>query len=981
MNREGKSCRILNLEGAYLVSRVENAEGKMINKFEYSTADKKVNKIYRGTMPYSLETYRAFNLVPKDEVWNTGRDQFTNLFVNIKFTKDFKDDKTTYTLNKKRIRTLLYTNNVLIDGVKYKFFKRGASKARNANVIFVKSDYYSDLYMPCLLGLHFEVDKEYDITSREAYTSLIMSQIIGVINNISRENILIIKDIMSPEFKAIQTLTVKDEVNGVHQIEDEYGVVNNCTDGEGIMDESLWITKGNEILNKATCALLRNDFTKVNVCRTRLQEYYTENGITTAYDAWRRPKDASKILLVLTPSACKYIKFNNQFEDEKACYDDWLAKISTTFGIVKIDHIGNYGYSNRLSYQMINSMNLSKIEVRELVRGELDYIKLFKDNTSVTSEELRKMGRVAKKLNRDERNKMSYILDTFDSSQEGSTGEMIGDLLKTNSKFKFTPKFKNWKSKQLQDYVDNLRLGKIRIQNSLYAIMISCPYEFMLATTNIDNKVDKCIMSGWETYCPRFEEDEKLLLIRNPQINAGNIGFSTNKYHDEYKWFGYYEDGIAKHDFVIFVNSYDKCDIMNRLQGCDWDIDTVYVTNNDLLRTKASESQEWITPVNGIRGTTGLKKNNMKSLADLDNYLGGSTQTIGKIVNKSAIFNGLMYDAINKGKSQKYIDACYDASSICSSFSQIAIDMAKKNFKGLSLNSELSKLNKTTFKNIQGMDETIIKSEIDEANTRNISIADYNKELAKCDSDDEKYDDYEMKYKIVGLKYVYDNMSNKFVHMYEVVEQKMVVPYFFKYIAKKNDYRIPTHMDCSMDYLEEILDEVDLKAMNTDKVNIQDLFQMQKELTGTNFNATKVDKTRMILSDCQTQLNNKCYDKNDSKHEAKGKRNLRRWLKNTATDELKALGLNPKTVYRIVMRAFGADDKYKGIVIPKMNKKGEAIVYVDDKMVEHPVVYKELSEMTMTVLNLMYNAYGEDFLNCFKDDVTQDKEVITQYWS
>jgi len=136
MEITNNNYRILNLEGAYIVKRVENKDKVMETKFEYSTADRKVNKIYTATMPYSLEIFRAFNLVD-GETWETENDKFTSLFINLKFTKNFfcKESKdiieadgkkvtklVDFEINKKDIRTLFYTNVIKIDDIEYCFF-------------------------------------------------------------------------------------------------------------------------------------------------------------------------------------------------------------------------------------------------------------------------------------------------------------------------------------------------------------------------------------------------------------------------------------------------------------------------------------------------------------------------------------------------------------------------------------------------------------------------------------------------------------------------------------------------------------------------------------------------------------------------------------------------------------------------------------------------------------------------------------------
>lgn len=638
-----KSYRILNLEGSWFDYNVLEK-----NKYKFtfdSTADKTItkngkkitikpnqDKLYSATMPYSLETDRAFTKYPK-EVLNDKlevadekyikadkKELFTKLFVNFKFTKDLFNDDTeeieeselkkeigddenieesddiepvqkvkTKRINKKKVRKLIYTSTVEIDGIIYRFYKRGASKARTANVIFCKADYCDSLLKPSLLGLKFKEGQLYDLTSKEAYTSLIMSGIIGKINILS-DQILIINDLKSPEFKVKQTKTILKNGQAIqYEGENDEGffVENVMTDGQGLMDESVYLK--NEILNEATCSLLRNDFLKCNAVRTKLQDYYKKlfgDDYETAevWDMYKGWIPAKNVRLVITPSTCKYLKFydqfktdeNSDFEAERDCYLDWLNRIPNDFGLVKIDHVGRYSMSYPLSYQMLNSMNLSFENVSELMQDELDYYKLLKDNTYVTSKQLKKLSAKNKSFNREERNEMSYFLQYIKDSNEDldlETCDMISALLNKNSDFRFTSKFKDWKNEQLQDYIENLRLGKIRIQNSLYAIMISCPYEMLVATTKENNKIDSCIMDGWECFNPHYDEGAELLAIRNPQINSGNIAHITNKYHDEYKWFGYQvkdEDGkmIHKHDFVVFVNTWNA-DLMNRLQGAD----------------------------------------------------------------------------------------------------------------------------------------------------------------------------------------------------------------------------------------------------------------------------------------------------------------------------------------------------------------------------------------------------------------------------
>ena len=931
LNNNGIS--IINLEGAYLRKdekgklyyntkeeiKFKNKEGKEI------IVTPTYEKLYTAKMVLSLETYRAFNKQElKDEIIlkdnnkpidlstfdEKGKELYSNLFVNLKFEKNavrFNEGIKDIT-NKKDIRNSVYNENIKIDGIEYTFFKRGGSKARTAQVIFVKKKFKDLLLKPCFLGLEFKENNLYDMTSKEAYTSLIMSGIIDIIH-IDRNSILIINDIDSEPFKAKQSLTVMKEDGTVCQEDGEYTVINCTTDGQGLMDESIY--EENENLKTSTCALLRNDFLKCNALRTKLQKYYRENNITKVWDMYNGWVDANKIKLVITPNSCKYLKFADQFNSEKECYLDWVSKIPEDFGVVKTDHVGNYGYSNRLSYQMINSMNLTKDEVRELMQCELTYVNLLLNNSKYSKNDLKSMNNEEKKQIKDKANEMTYFLNSIVSSNPLSTSDMVSSLVNWNSEYRFTKDFKEFKKHNIQQYIKNLRTGAIRIKNSLYSIMISCPYEMLQATHVENNKVIKWIMDKNECYNSFFENGKDLISIRNPQINAGNIYWMKNTYRDEYKWFGYQEDKIHKHDFVVFVNT-NKVDLMNRLQGADFDIDTTFLCDNDLLLKKAKENEKYYTPTNGIKGTKELRKFNNESLAELDNYLGKSTQYIGMIVNKSAIFNAYMYHGINTGKSDEYIQNCYNASSTLSSYSQIAIDMAKKSFT----DNEGNLLNLIT-----------MMSEL------NYTIADGKQILEFVKEKDEN--DKEIK--------------------------KMIAPMFFKYVAKDNSTRILRKMECGMDYLEEIIDEIDTKPIPTKNIKIQELLKTERMLnTNGKPNYSKIDSIRKIVNECNHQISKMFIGDNYNN-------SLSNYIKRKSLSKIKELNINITTLYTILIRSFSIDENYKG---------EELEIKIKNKLIK----VNEFNKMKSMTLTLLYDLSKEKFISCFKENKLKENINNIIYW-
>jgi hypothetical protein len=208
----------------------------------------------------------------------------------------------------------------------------------------------------------------------------------------------------------------------------------------------------------------------------------------------------------------------------------------------------------------------------------------------------------------------------------------------------------------------------------------------------------------------------------------------------------------------------------------------------------------------------------------------------------------------------------------------------------------------------------------------------------------------------------------------------MVVPKFFEYTAQDNTYRIPTSMDCSMDYLEEIIDELDTKAMQIDKKDMRDLFVMQKELGGKAFNRDKVDKARYIIDNCQSAINKNRYAANDNGSTKKEKANLRKWSKKHAVSELKSLKLNEKTIYRILLRAFDLDKEYKGNTLYKKDKDGNILSYFDyDYDEEFVLTVRELKELCMLTLTLIHKSYRDSFLKCFLRQETLENKVAP-FW-
>jgi len=663
---------IMNLNSAYLYK--DYAEGKEINIYE-----KDNTKLFSATTPYSLEIIRIYNR-HADEFYSISSKVYTQCLINIEFgdkyytLDEYIDEKTgeikkkrKTIANSKKIRKHFYNFGFLIGDQKYVFYKRGAGKAKNGDALFIKEQMLDYFRKRSRLGLDFSQDKEIDFTSLFAYDSLITSGLEMTIDLDPKKEILLISDLNGMKFKTIANVT--EEINGeLVSNNKEIEIQNSITDGHGFLDESVFKKYGKK---NNSFMLLRSDFLKSCAFNTKLQKFFSENKVDKLYDMFGREYNSKDIKLVITPNSLKFLKLKNRFNSEKECYEYYLDNIDSTFGVVKFDKRGNYGNYNRTTYQLLNSIPyLTRGDLKNIAKDEINYINMLQNDNSV----------FLNYIGMDAHTSIKYDVQSDEDSKLDNI-ELMNALLLVNSDIQYTAKFKKMKKELIKNRINHLLMGKIRLENSIYATIISNPYEMLL---HVIGKYDSgSIMNGREVWCPQYEDGQEFCCSRNPHINAGNVMHTKNVKRDEYKWFNFSKN-------ICVINFYDN-DAPDRLQGCDTDSDTVLLLPNKILSNYANMCEEnFPTPVNRVKGEVRLRKNNMNQLAELDVLL--SENYIGRIINLSQIINSYLNHAIKNNYSNEIINKLYDESCKCSSLSQIEIDKSKKSFDNVNMPKELLKI-------------------------------------------------------------------------------------------------------------------------------------------------------------------------------------------------------------------------------------------------------------------------------------------------
>jgi hypothetical protein len=251
---------------------------------------------------------------------------------------------------------------------------------------------------------------------------------------------------------------------------------------------------------------------------------------------------------------------------------------------------------------------------------------------------------------------------------------------------------KMWNTKMVQDYVRdkvdkykaNLRKGHIKTKGSDYAVLFGNPLEMLQYAieeriTKGDIKEEEIKgrpLTGKQVYCSRYEDGDELAGFRYPHITMGNVLVVGNVYKEAFSTYFNLTDNI------VISNAYDN-DIMYRLQGQDYDSDTILLCPNSVLIKAAKDCQNdnFRVPINKIEVGNKERKYTAEDETDIDHKT--AKNKIGEIVNLAQVLNSYYWDYKSKNHDGQYdglLKEYYKQISALSSLSQIEIDRAKKDY-------------------------------------------------------------------------------------------------------------------------------------------------------------------------------------------------------------------------------------------------------------------------------------------------------------
>lgn len=636
VNSRGKeySCQVINVTFKYSNKEFNRVRGSYYIRFGYRIDDLEFEDCIAwddGEIVGVQTGEKVNNPVDAEELpYFIFKDGMYRAKDNIKTCNNVAD-----------IRSDIYENGFVCEGIKYVRFKRSSGSSRVGKCLFINERLYDAMHEWEMCGIQVDEGQDIDLAALEPYIALTLSSIIDTIE-IKPENILVVDDYKSVfHERAIATRLVDGQL--VSKPED-VEISNSIWDGQSLMDRSLF----GEYSNKGML-LLRARFFKSCCFNANIQQWFADHGIKkiSQLNGYTRANKIEDVKLITTPSSIKYLKFGT--------LDQWLDTLETTFGVVKYEKKTHFfdGRMVQTHYQLINTLQMTYEEVEQFIKPSLDYARMIKTDPAVL------------------RHQISYQYqspdDTFYTKAVTSKNDIIYRLLGMNDRFAKTKMYRNFCNDLIKSFIKNLRCGHVLVRGN-YSTLCGNPIEMLkMAIGQFDGK---SVIETGTVHCEMFENGKELLGSRSPHVTIGNILVTKNVIRPE----------IARYmnptNEIVYVNSIQE-NLLERLSGADFDSDTMMLTDNEILVTAAKRNYDnFPVPTKLVESAKRKRKYTNREKADLD--IKTSVNKIGEIINLSQELNSILWDRINKGASIEDVMELYCDISQLDVMSNLEIDSAKR---------------------------------------------------------------------------------------------------------------------------------------------------------------------------------------------------------------------------------------------------------------------------------------------------------------
>lgn len=600
-----------------------------------------------GAKSYAETLKRVEHSIEMEESQNNDPDRLAvlhDLKERVKLNKDLYQKK-----SKEAIREEFYRNGVDVtytttnkqgevvktEKIHYRMLYRSTGKAKAGSCMFICEGLYKKAHDFLYMGIKLPKNNA-PIVEASAYVSLVASSVVDRIC-INPKNILILEDVDSFFRTNVVSVETNENKECFAKTIKDYQVKNTLFDGQALIDKSIFPSWGNGYI------LLRHHMCKTAAFKTDIKAFFKdyfgeEYNQATVVDMFGNEHYAKDIQMITTDNAMKWLKFD-------ISYEYWCERVNMNgnmFGIVKTAHKSKFGEVQRMSYQMINSLDVGIM--KNVSKVSREYIMSLKSDDDVF---------------------LQYLRDNTNFSNDF---DVLVALCEQNPDFIRCDYFIERRRKIIKGYIHKFKTGKV-IQEGDNLVMVGSPYAMLLHAVGEDVEKDDTLKGrddAIECYTKRFPPNLQLAGFRNPHNGKNNILSLYNVGSEKLdKYFDIGQQCVA-------VNCIHT-DLQDRANGCDFDSDSIYCTNQvDIAQYAKYCYKHYPTIVNNIPKEKNCYTNSMADYALIDNNLSHSQLAIGESSNLAQLALTYTYNY----DDQKYKDyVC-----ILSVLAQVSIDSAKRRY-------------------------------------------------------------------------------------------------------------------------------------------------------------------------------------------------------------------------------------------------------------------------------------------------------------
>lgn len=439
------------------------------------------------------------------------------------------------------------TKGIVVNGVTFKRFVGTTGGLKNNTLLFVNAEIIDELNRRCNCKRNESV--KLVPAKLEAYKALSCSASQPIVNP---NRILVVRDCITKFTDTVINIDDSDDEirEPVMTILENAELENNVSDGFNLctidymkkVSESL----GLDYVTSGVC--LRNAWLKGMLYPFPIIEFIEKynNGNYFIEDIWGNVQDIRECEMIITESSLKLWSAYGSIDE----YMDAYQECGYTFAVTKISpHV--LDDTRELNYQYLQSYDFTDEDIKNLCAPTIKYLK---DSMCGDYDSTIKFLGITDQV---ENNTWQQAL--FKSKY------MLNDPFIIDSVHRMIKK-----------KINNAKIGKL-IVNGNYQIASGDPFALMQSICGLNVtgllKADECYSKYWSEKLV-----DELVVFRSPMTSHNNIRKCRVASNDDvHYWYQYM-------DTIMIINAWDSfCMAEN---GCDWDGDLLFSTNNEILVNK-----------------------------------------------------------------------------------------------------------------------------------------------------------------------------------------------------------------------------------------------------------------------------------------------------------------------------------------------------------------------------------------------------------